>query len=134
MNKWHGKIGFVITKETTETYIDENNEAYEVPSGIWEETAIERTYFGDVIKNTLSSASITDSTNSDVKISVRFSILINPFFHENLPFIKYLEYMGNFWSVESVDIEYPRAIISIGGVWNGKTAEASNGVVENSEL
>ena len=38
MAKWSGKIGFVVTSETK--------------PGVWKEVATDRTYYGDLIRNT----------------------------------------------------------------------------------
>ena len=55
----------------------------------------------------------------DISINNIFSIVADPFAFENLEFIKYLKYMGVAWTVESVEVQYPRLLISVGGRWNG---------------
>lgn len=104
MARYCGKIGFSISKETA--------------PGIYEDDITERTYYGDVVKD-LRKENRTDKIVRDVTISNSFSVVADPFAFENFQFIKYLKYMGIAWNVESVEVQYPRLLISVGGIWNG---------------
>lgn len=103
MAKYYGKIGFVSTVETE--------------PGIWEETATERAYFGDVIRN-IRRLESANKINSDLNISNQISILADPYLNQNLQTIRYVEFMGTKWKVESVEVQYPRLLLSLGGVYN----------------
>lgn len=103
MAKYYGKIGFVSTEETE--------------PGIWEEISTERLYFGDLIRNTRRLES-SSKINSDLNISNQISILADPYLNNNLQRIRYVEFMGTKWRVETVDVQYPRLILSLGGVYN----------------
>ena len=48
--------------------------------------------------------------------------VLNAFAIENLQCMKYVEFCGAFWKINSVDIQMPRLILRIGGAWNGETA------------
>ena len=61
----------------------------------------------------------TSSVNDDIKINNRLSIVADPFAYENLYTMKYVEWYGTKWKVSEVDIQPPRIIISLGGVYNG---------------
>lgn len=104
MAKFYGKVGYAETVET-------------VP-GVWEEKIVERDYYGDLISNTrrLQSA---DQLNDDVNISNKISIISDPYSNQNFHAMRYVEFMGAKWKIQSVDVEYPRLILSVGGVWNG---------------
>ena len=104
MARYCGKIGFSISKETA--------------PGIYEDDITERTYYGDVVRD-LRKENRTDKIVRDVTISNSFSVVADPFAFENFQFIKYLKYMGIAWNVESVEVQYPRLLISVGGRWNG---------------
>ena len=108
MARYCGKIGFSISKETA--------------PGIYEDGITERTYYGDVVKD-LRKENRTDKVVRDVTISNSFSVVADPFAFENFQFIKYLKYMGVAWNVESVEVQYPRLLISVGGIWNGPNGE-----------
>ena len=111
MAKFYGKIGYAVTEETI--------------LGVWEEHVIERTYFGDLFRNTrrLQSA---DKINDNINISNEISILADPFAHENFHLMKYVEFMGTKWKIESVEVQSPRLILTIGGVYNGQQTRSAN--------
>lgn len=107
MAKWSGKVGFETTLETE--------------PGIWKEKIIEKSYYGDVIRNARrleSSGVINDSIN----ISNEISFVADPYARENFHAIRYIEFMGTKWKVSNVDVQYPRLVLSIGGIYNGKQA------------
>ena len=101
--KWSGKIGFVETKETR--------------PGVWENVTTERTFYGDVIRDIRKNQS-SGQVNDDINISNRISIVSNSFVRDNLSFMKYIEFMGTKWKITDVEVQYPRLILTIGGLWN----------------
>lgn len=104
MAKFYGKIGYVRTAETS--------------PGVWEELVTERNYTGDLIRNTRRMQG-GDKVNSDITVSNEVSIIADPFACGNFHSIRYIEFMGARWKVESVEVQYPRLILSIGGLYNG---------------
>lgn len=108
MNKWYGKIGFINTAET-------------VP-GVWKEVAVEKQYRGDIIRNSSKWSIKQDSTLDDINISNSISIIIDPYLEKHLQSIRYIEFMGGLWNISNIDVQYPRLVLSIGGVYNGETA------------
>lgn len=109
MAKWFGKVGYADTIESP------------VNSGIWIETVTEREYYGDFIRN-IRKLQSTDSLNDNINISNQISILSDPFAMQNFHTIRYATYMGTKWKVTSVDVQYPRLILELGGVYNGEQA------------
>ena len=103
MAKFYGKIGYAITKETT--------------PGVWVEEIVERSYYGDVIRN-IRRLQGSENLNDDINVSNEISIVSDPFANENFHAIRYIEYMGTKWKVTNVEVQYPRLILSIGGVYN----------------
>ncbi len=106
MNKWFGKIGYANTSE--------------VRPGVCEEVITEREYYGDVIRNnkqTENSGEVID----DISVSVSISIVADPFAYNNFHTMKYVDYMGSKWKVKTVDPQYPRMVLSLGGLYNGPT-------------
>ena len=104
MAKFFGKIGYAETIETT--------------PGVWEEKITEREYFGDLIRNTRSLQS-GEQLNDNINISNEISIVADPFAYENFHSMRYVEFMNAKWKVSSVDVQYPRLILSVGGLYNG---------------
>lgn len=103
MAKYCGKIGFATTVES-------------VP-GNWTEQITERTYYGDLIRNSRKLQS-SGNQNDNIIISNEISIVADPFAKENFHAIRYAEYIGTKWKVSSVDVQYPRLVLSLGEVYN----------------
>ena len=103
MAKFFGKIGYAEMVETA--------------PGVWEEQITEREYFGDLIRNTRRLQS-TDQLNDDIDISNEISIVADPFAMNNFHSMRYVEFMNAKWKISSVDVQYPRLNLSVGGLWN----------------
>ena len=104
MAKFYGEIGYTETKETS--------------PGVWTEEIIERKCFGDVLKNTKRSES-GEKLNDDVAVNNIFSILSDELLCQNVYKMRYIKWMGVSWKIISVDVQRPRLIFTIGGVYNG---------------
>lgn len=103
MAKFYGKIGFMETTETS--------------PGVWEEKITERYYYGDVMRN-MRRWDSSSYENDDLKINNEISIVSDPYAVQNFHAIRYVEWMDALWKVTSVDVQYPRLTLSIGGVYN----------------
>lgn len=103
MAKYCGKIGFCETCETE--------------PGVWTEQITERTYFGDILRNTrrLQNAS---QINDSVTVSNEISIIADPYACQNFHSMRYIEFMDTKWKVSSVDVQYPRLILTVGDIYN----------------
>ena len=108
-NKFYGPVGYGITEETT--------------PGVWTDRIVERNYSGDVIKNYRKTSS-GESINDNIDVSNNISILSDPFAMNHFHTIKYVKWMGAAWKVSTVEVQYPRLILTIGGVYNGETLTA----------
>ncbi len=104
MARYCGKIGFAVQKNTD--------------PGVWVDDITERTYYGDVIHNS-RRLQTSGNLNDDVEISNRLSIIGNPYAYENFHNMRYAVYMGSKWKVTEVEVQYPRLILSLGGLYNG---------------
>lgn len=107
MAKWYGKIGYA--------------ETVEVEPGIFIERIEERSYYGDLIRNTRSLQN-SGSVNDNVNISNQLSIVSDPYAYEHFHAIRYVELMDTKWKVSNVDVAYPRLTLTIGGLYNGEQA------------
>ena len=103
MAKFYGKIGYIKTVE--------------IEPGVWQEQSIERDYYGDIIRN-ISRYQTSDKVNDDINLSNTFSIISDPFASENFQHMRYIVYMGTKWKISNVEVQYPRLLISTGGVYN----------------
>lgn len=107
MAKFYGAIGFAQTREIPEG------------SGIWKEDIVVRNYYGDLIRNT-RRLQASEYLNDDINVTNEVSIVSDPYANENFHSIRYVEFMGAKWKVSSVEVRYPRLILMLGGVYNGK--------------
>lgn len=105
MAKFYGPIGYAVTKETT--------------PGVWEDKIIEHMYYGELIRNT-RRIQTADQLNDNINVANEISILADPFARENFHLMKYVGFMGAKWKIFSVEVQYPRLILTVGGVYNGK--------------
>ena len=106
MAKFYGKVGFIHTEEDP------------ADSGIYVEKSEERTYYGDV--NRINRRwEPGQKVNDNITVNNEISILSDPFVTQNIPWIRYVEWNGVKWEVSSVEVQYPRLTLSIGGVYNG---------------
>ena len=90
----------------------------ETKPGVWEDEITEREYFGDLTRNT-RRLQMTDKLNDDIEISNEISIVSDPYANENFHSMRYAMYMGTKWKITSVEVQYPRLILSLGGIYNG---------------
>ena len=104
MAKWYGVIGYADTVE--------------VEPGIWEEQVTERPYYGELIRNT-RRLQTTDKVNDDLTISNQISIVSDPYAINNFHAMKYAVLWGTKWKITSVEVQHPRLILEVGGVYNG---------------
>lgn len=104
MAKWFGKIGYGETVETK--------------PGVWTEQITERQYYGDLIRNSRRLQTVADKVNDDVNISNQLSIVSDPYANENFHAMRYAEFMGSKWKITDVEVQYPRLILTLGGVYN----------------
>lgn len=111
MGKWFGKVGYGITSE--------------VEPGVWEPTIVERQYYGDSSNNRWKRQN-SGGVNDDINLSIMISIVADPFAYQHCSEMIYVEYMGTKWKITEVEPQYPRLMLSIGGVYNGEQAEIAN--------
>ena len=107
MAKFYGTIGF--------------SEQVEEAPGVWIDKITVQSYYGDLIRNTRKLQS-RDQLNDNIDIANDISIIADPYAVENFHKMRYVEFMGTKWKVTSVEVQYPRLILTVGGVWNGESA------------
>lgn len=108
MAKFFGKIGFVIP--------------INVGDSVYEEKPIEKDYYGDVLKNNRRWEN-GDGLNDNVNLNNTISILSDAYSNQNFANIRYVKWMGSYWKVTNIEVQRPRLILTIGGVYNGPTTE-----------
>lgn len=104
MAKFFGMVGYAITKETA--------------PGVWTPVIEERPYYGDVLRD-MRDYQNGDGLNDNLNISNEISIVADPFAYSHFYAMRYIEYMGAQWKVTKVNVQRPRLVLTIGGVYNG---------------
>lgn len=103
MAKFYGKIGYIDSVESE--------------PGYWEEKPIEREYYGDITRNT-SRYQQEGHVNENIVINNVLSIVADPYANENFQHMRYVNWMGTKWKITNVEVQYPRLILTLGGMYN----------------
>jgi len=105
MAKFYGPVGYVETVEAA--------------PGVWKDQVTEHYHSGDVIRNTRRIQS-ADKLTDDIVINNQISIVVDSYAIGHLQHIRYAKFMGVKWEVTNIDIQRPRIILTLGGVYNGQ--------------
>lgn len=91
----------------------------ETSPGIWELSEKTSLMKGELIRQ---NADIQDSgkINGDISLGHRVSLISDAYAIDNYYNMKWVAVDGIKWIVSSVEIQHPRLIVSLGGLWNGK--------------
>lgn len=109
MAKFYGEIGY--------------GETVEKAPGVWEDNIVERKYYGDVVRNTRKLQN-GEKVNNDLSISNSISIVVDAYANEHFFAIRYIRWAGTLWTVSDVEVQSPRLLLRLGGVYNGPKAAA----------
>lgn len=106
MTKYAGLVGYVTQEESPPD------------SGIWLNKTVEVKMHGDIVTKSHSYAA-SDGVNDDITLQNRISLVGSPYAYSNFMTMKYVTWMGVKWKITDVEVQRPRLIVSLGGVWNG---------------
>lgn len=106
MARFSGLVGYGTPTETSE--------------GVWEDVITEVKYNGDMVRNAFRRE-VSDAINSDITLNASVSIVADDYARGHVDAIKYVVVAGTRWIVSTVDIQSPRLILRLGGVYNGST-------------
>lgn len=93
----------------------------ETAPGVWQDNITEVSYFGDVVRN---SRKLQDGepVNDDLSVQNSISIVADAYANENFFAIRYVRWAGTLWKVTDVQVQSPRLLLRLGGVYNGPQA------------
>lgn len=103
MSKYSGFIGY----ENTD-YVGDS---------VYVERYTERKAYGEIVHNTRRLTG-DEQRNSNLTMNERISIVATPFERQNYWRIRYATYMGVKWKVDSVEVKFPRLILTLGEIFN----------------
>lgn len=104
MAKFRGSIGYAVEVREEDVYREE---------------IVERPCTGDIQRLSRllqSSGNVIDNLN----ISNEFSIVADPYARDNFCNMRYLVYKGTKWKISNVEVQFPRLILSLGGIYNAQ--------------
>lgn len=113
MARFSGKVGY--------------GESQEIPanSGIWEDVIVESsTLYGNVIRNTRRLEN-GDSLNDNITVGNSISLVADEKAKQDFMLIKYIWWQGKAWTVDSVEVQHPRLIFSLGKIYHGPFPEVT---------
>ena len=103
MTKYYGAIGFASSVESS--------------PDVWTEEITERNYYGDVIRN-VRRLDGTEFINDKVVVNSSISIVADAYAKENYSAPRYAPPMASNSKVPPVEVQPPRLILTLGGVYN----------------
>lgn len=109
MAKFYGAVGYAVDPVETEP-------------GIWTEGIVEHKLFGDVIRNTRQLQE-TGKVNKDISVGNSISVVADAYANDHFFAIRYVEWAGALWTVDDVEVQSPRLLLRLGGVYNGPRPE-----------
>ena len=101
--KYYGNVGYANSVEAS--------------PGVWKEQIITRPYYGDILRNA-RRLQTGEYLNDDISVGNSISIIADAYAYENFFSIRFVEWMGVKWKVDTVEVQRPRLILSLGGVYN----------------
>lgn len=104
MAKFYGPIGYAKMVETS--------------PGVHDEQITERMYYGDLTRNR-RMLQTANQVNDNINIANEISIVADPYAYDNFHAMRYVEFMGARWKVTNVEVQPPRLILTVGGLYNG---------------
>lgn len=106
MARFADVVGFAVQTETR--------------PGYFEDVITEREYLGDV-RRAARQAITGDKQNDDYTLENTIEIVADEFANGNILAIRYVKWAGAHWKVSNVEIQHPRLLLRLGGVYNGPT-------------
>lgn len=111
MAKFYGEIGYGETVET-------------VP-GVYTDRIVEYKYYGDVTRN-VRKLTEGERLNYDLSVNNSISIVADAYANEHFFAIRYVKWAGTLWTVTDVEVQSPRLLLRLGGVYNGPSGEEAS--------
>lgn len=104
MSRFSGLVGYATQEETT--------------PGVWTDVEKSRTMKGDILRQS-SSNQQGEGINDNVSLNHRISLVGDAYAFANYFNIKWVKMDTKKWKVTSIEVDRPRIILTLGGLWNG---------------
>jgi hypothetical protein len=107
MARFYGEIGYADSSEETSP-------------GVWVEQIVEYTYHGEIVRNARRLQE-GDNLNTDLVSDNSIRVVADAYAYEHFHAIRYIRWAGTLWTVTNVEVQRPRLLLRLGGVYNGPT-------------
>lgn len=87
--------------------------------GVWEDVIVEKKLRGDVLRNNRRLNPAPQQANNEITVGVTLSVVADAYAQEHFLAIRYARWVGVLWTVSTVEVESPRLLLTLGGVYNG---------------
>ena len=87
--------------------------------GVWDDVIKTVDYPVDVTRLNSRWSANTDSTNDNISLNSQISFVADAFANQYFCNIKHVNVYGAEWKVTNVEVQHPRIILTLGGVYNG---------------
>lgn len=104
MARYSGLVGYVTDVEE--------------PPGVWTPDENPVVMKGDIIRASTTNQD-DGKVNANISLNHRVSLIGDAYAFNTYYAIKWIEIDGRKWEVKSVEIQRPRLIVTLGGLWNG---------------
>lgn len=102
--RYSGKVGFSVQTE--------------IEPDVWEDSITEKHMVGDILRSYTYFPN-ESKINQNTQLGHRISLMGNGFLIDNLSKIAYITHRGVKWEVNTVELQTPRVIVTLGGKYNG---------------
>lgn len=105
MARFYGEIGFSAGTS-------------EVGPGVHEESLVEYKYRGDILRNTRKMQE-DQTVNPAITVQNSISVVADAYARDHFFAMRYIRWQGTLWVVTDVEVQGPRLVLRLGGIYNG---------------
>jgi hypothetical protein len=109
--RFYGKVGYGETVESP------------AGSGVYKDVITEVSYYGDIVRNSRQILS-DQKVNDNLTVTNSISVVADAYANEHIFAIRYAEWQGALWIVTDVEVQGPRLLLRLGGVYLGRTTSS----------
>lgn len=96
----------------------------EIRPGVHADDISERRYVFELLRNT-ARFQTGAQVNDDLTVANRISVIADSYIQDHIGIMRYVTFMGARWKISSIEVQYPRIILDLGGVYNGPTPDSA---------
>jgi len=94
--------------------------------GVVEDVIVEKKFRGETVRPPSSGPDETAKVNDDLHVGVTISVVATAYHNTHVHLLRYISWQGQLWKVSNVEVQHPRLIMRLGGLYRGPKAEAAD--------